>query len=208
MSGRASTAWRLGLSTLAGLFMVLGVGILGTGSADGLVHVISPPTSLALYTYDTAAQHAQVTGESSGRFVHADSSRSSAVRWVGSVAGPSTTSPDFGVAAKTVEAGADAAKAEQYVYRIHGGESGPWGRSWTPENPQGMQNPRDWLGLPKENSGQMLTRARVRNTDDLTIRDALPIKEDGVAGGGPEWYFPNPSSQLSEQWTIPLVPPW
>lgn len=110
-----------------------------------------------------------------------------------------------GVAADTA---ADLGKAEQYVYRIHGGDAGPMGHSWTPENPMGMSNPRDYLGLPKANSGQMLTRARVLNTDGVATRDALPIPEDGVTGGGPEWLFPDPAGQLEVHWTIPLVPPW
>lgn len=97
-------------------------------------------------------------------------------------------------------------EGEQYVYRVHGGESGQWGHSWTPENPMGMVNPRSELGLPKVNSGQMLTRARVRSMDGVIKRDALPL--DGNPGGAPEWLFPDPMSQLEHHWTIPLVPPW
>ena len=44
-----------------------------------------------------------------------------------------------------------------------------------------MSNPRNELGLPKGNSGQTLTRARVRNMDGVTQRDALPL--DGNDGG-------------------------
>ena len=88
------------------------------------------------------------------------------------------------------------------------GEARQIGHSWTPENPMGMANPRDTLGLPKADSGQLLTRARVLDMDCVTICDALPIPEDGVAGGGPEWLFPDPATQLEVHWTIPLVPPW
>ena len=70
----------------------------------------------------------------------------------------------------------------------------------------GMANPRSALGLPKVNSGQMLTRARVRSMDGVIKRDALPL--DGNPGGAPEWLFPDPVSQLEHHWTIPLVPPW
>jgi RHS repeat-associated protein len=104
------------------------------------------------------------------------------------------------------DATAGAAKAEQYVYRVHGGDSGPMGHSWTPENPMGMSNPRAELGLPKGNSGQMLTRARVTDMEGVMQRDALPL--DGNPGGAPEWLFPDPASQLEVHWTIPLVPPW
>lgn len=51
-----------------------------------------------------------------------------------------------GVATKS---GDELLQGEQYVYRVHGGGSGPWGHSWTPENPMGMANPRSELGLPK-----------------------------------------------------------
>lgn len=65
-----------------------------------------------------------------------------------------------------------------------------------------MANPRNELGLPKGNSGQMLTRARVTNMDGVMTRDALPL--DGNAGGAPEWLFPDPMNQLEMHWTIPL----
>jgi RHS repeat-associated protein len=114
---------------------------------------------------------------------------------------------NLGRAGKAAEAGAGgAAKAEQYVYRVHGGDSGPMGHSWTPANPMGMSNPRAELGLPKGNSGQMLTRARVTDMEGVMQRDALPL--DGNPGGAPEWLFPDPLSQLEVHWTIPLVPPW
>lgn len=70
----------------------------------------------------------------------------------------------------------------------------------------GMSNPRAELGLPKGNSGQMLTRARVTDMEGVMRRDALPL--DGNPGGAPEWLFPDPAAQLEVHWTIPLVPPW
>jgi hypothetical protein len=106
-----------------------------------------------------------------------------------------------------VEGAKDAAgSAEQYVYRVHGGGSGPMGHSWTPTNPMTMANPRNELGFPKGNSGQRLSRARGLNRDGVTERGAEPL--DGTDGGAPEWLFPDPASQLEVHWTIPLVPPW
>ncbi len=94
------------------------------------------------------------------------------------------------------------------VYRTWGGGSRQWGHSWTPENPLTMANARDWLGLPKANAGIYLTRAQVLDTAGVTTRAALPIPADGVLGGGPEWLFPDPASQLQEIWTIPVIPPF
>jgi hypothetical protein len=76
------------------------------------------------------------------------------------------------------ETGDGLLEGEQYVYRVHSGDARPWGHSWTPENPMGMANPRDTLGLPKANSGQLLTRARVESMEGVTIQDATAIPED------------------------------
>ena len=106
------------------------------------------------------------------------------------------------------EAGAQAAEEEapQYVYRVHGGDSGPWGRSWTSDNPADMVNPRDSLGLPKANTGEFLTKALVQDTTGVIARSALPL--EGTTGGAPELLFPRASAQLQEIWTIPLDPPY
>ncbi len=71
-----------------------------------------------------------------------------------------------------------------------------------------MANPRNELGLPKANSGQLLMRGRVLNMDGVTKCDVLPIADDGVEGSAPEWVFPDPETQLEIRWTIPLVPRW
>jgi hypothetical protein len=97
-------------------------------------------------------------------------------------------------------------QGDQFVFRVHGGDSAQWGHSWTPENPMRMQSPRSSLGLPNGNSGQLLTRARVVSSEGVVERAALPL--DGNPGGATEWLFPNPETQLVEHWTIPLVPPW
>jgi len=102
----------------------------------------------------------------------------------------------------------DLSSGDQFVYRTWGGASRQWGHSWTPENPLTMSNARDLLGLPKGNAGIYLTRARVLDTAGVTTRPALPIPADGVAGGGPEWLFPDPANQLDEIWTIPVIPPF
>jgi RHS repeat-associated protein len=85
------------------------------------------------------------------------------------------------------EAGAGGAGGvEQFVYRVHGGDSGPLGHSWTPENPLRMANPRAQLGLPKGNSGQYLTKARVNDLNGVTTRPAPPcqaaVRHPGAPG--------------------------
>jgi RHS repeat-associated protein len=112
--------------------------------------------------------------------------------------------PEASIAAEGADGAAD--DAEQFVYRIHGDQSGPWGHSWTPENPLEMDNARAELGLPKVNSGEFLTKASVQDMTGVTQRAALPL--DGNPGGGPEWLFPDPQNQLSELWTIPIEPPF
>lgn len=63
-----------------------------------------------------------------------------------------------------------------------------------------MGNPRSELGLPKVNSGEYVTCARVCNTDGVIKRNALPL--EGTQGGAPELLFPNPQQQLQHLWTI------
>jgi hypothetical protein len=109
-------------------------------------------------------------------------------------------------AAETASAGVEGDAAEQFVFRVHGGDSGPMGHSWTPENPMEMANPRNEFGLPKGNSGQFLTKARVQNMDGVTQRPALPL--DGNEGGAPEWLFPDPHGQLEPLWRTPIHPPF
>ena len=163
----------------------------------------------AVSAYEGPSRLSQVARGELAAIVGADHSWR-ANRGAGPKASGSVAVSGFVVAAKSAaaveEAGAGAAKAEQYLYRVHGGESGPMGHSWTPQNPMGMANPRSSLGLPKGNSGQMLTRARVLNDDGVMTRGALPL--DGNPGGAPEWLIPDPATQLAPLWTIPLVPSW
>ncbi len=95
--------------------------------------------------------------------------------------------------------------AGELVYRVHGGDARQWGHSWTTENPLKMGNARSDLGLPKVNSGDYVTCARVCNSDGVIKRNALPL--DGNPGGGPELLFPNPQQQLQHLWTIRARPP-
>jgi hypothetical protein len=174
---------------------------LSASAAGRLAAATATATDGGIYTYDRGQQLSAATYAAK---VEPRSTSPEPLTSAGTIPVPSRSASATGVAA---EAGAGgAAKAEQYVYRVHGGDSGPMGHSWTPANPMGMSNPRAELGLPKGNSGQMLTRARVTDMEGVMQRDALPL--DGNPGGAPEWLFPDPLSQLEVHWTIPLVPPW
>ena len=82
------------------------------------------------------------------------------------------------------------------VYRVHGGASkvtrhrpdGNYRNSWSLDNPKNIENYRDGAGLPNVNSGRRLAEGEIEirnlspeNTD--LFRKALPIEQDGVAGG-------------------------
>ena len=185
------------LGSMAASLAVAAVASAGTQSAASS----NAATAAAVGRYDSASQLPAGTQRASNRAAIADLGALQPA-----TVASETSRPEMAprVAAEDVTAGA--AKAEQYVYRVHGGDSGPMGHSWTPENPMGMSNPRAGLGLPKGNSGQMLTRARVTDMEGVMQRDALPL--DGNPGGAPEWLFPDPLSQLDVHWTIPLVPSW
>ncbi len=86
------------------------------------------------------------------------------------------------------------ADSTEPIYRVHGGRSGPLGRSWTPENPTSMANPRDRLGLPNANGGTKLSRARVLDWTGVSCRRALAC--DGNLGGAVEYLVPEPARQV------------
>ena len=92
-----------------------------------------------------------------------------------------------------------------FVYRVHGGESRQWGASWTPTDPTAMSSPRAQLGLPSQNSGEFVTKARVKDWGGSYGRRATPL--DGNAGGGIEYLFPQAEKQLEHVQTYPVVPP-
>ena len=124
---------------------------------------------------------------------------------VDTAAGTAESAAETGAeSASEAETGAATAEEPQYVYRVHGGNSGPWGHSWTPENPLEMDNPRAESGLPKGNAGQFLTKAAVQDTEGVITRSALPL--DGNPGNAEEWLFPDPESQLSEILDHPIGP--
>jgi hypothetical protein len=152
------------------------------------------------HTYDEPASlrvHAHVAATAAaGRFQIIDERKGSASRPAETPRTPTTPSAVSG-ATNTVD--------DEFVYRVHGGESGPGGHSWTTENPLQMSNPRDRLGLPKVNSGEYVSCARVCNSEGVVRRDALPL--DRTKGGGPELLFPDPARQLEHVWTVRVEPP-
>ncbi len=80
------------------------------------------------------------------------------------------------------------------VYRIFGGESKPFGHSWTIKNPKKMINPRNSLGLPNVNDGRFIIEGKINNTKGIIIRKALPL--DNNKGGAIEILIPEPKTQI------------
>lgn len=80
------------------------------------------------------------------------------------------------------------------MYRIYGGESGPYGRSWTTVDPNTVDNFRDAAGLPNVNTGQFVIEGILKDTQDVTVRSALPY--DGNRGGLSETVVANPEKQI------------
>jgi RHS repeat-associated protein len=101
--------------------------------------------------------------------------------------------------AAALDAGED---GEQFVYRLHGGEAEPYGRSWTPVDPTTMDNPRDSLGLPDGNTAEYLSKARVNDWTGVTQKPADALH--GNLGGAPEYVFQNPEQQLNIVDTSPF----
>lgn len=102
-------------------------------------------------------------------------------------------------AASTIETETPTIAAEipevgQDVFRVWGGESGPFGHSWTPMNPENVSNFRDAAGLPNVNTGTQMTTGTLTDTTGVTSRSALPL--DGNKGGAPEFLVPKPQEQI------------
>ena len=87
-------------------------------------------------------------------------------------------------------------KAGISVYRIIGGDSGPYGRSWTTVDPSSMINPRNSLGLPIQNTGRFVVEGRLQNTQGVFLRPGGAIALYGTSGGAPELLIPNAKTQV------------
>ena len=83
----------------------------------------------------------------------------------------------------------------QKVFRIYGGDSGAFGQSWTPINPNTLGNARNLLGLPNGNSGQFLLEGRILDVEGISARTALPL--DGNTGGAVEYLIPNAAKKVA-----------
>ena len=100
----------------------------------------------------------------------------------------------------------------QTVYRVHGGDSGLLGKSWTPVNPRTVPNYRNAAGLPSggasgvNNTGQFLSEGVLKNPVGITVRPAGGL--DGNLGGLREFVVPNPFEQIIIKSTVPINPPF
>jgi len=92
------------------------------------------------------------------------------------------------------EEAAAQAKLNQKVYRVFGNSSKQYGKSWTPENPKLMENPRDSLGLPDTNAGKYLGEGRLKNIDNIKVKPAEPYGTK--SGGATEYLIPDPKNQI------------
>ncbi len=114
------------------------------------------------------------------------------------------------VAAKVVgaaegEAAFGTAQSGTTLYRIAGGKSPAFGRSWTPLNPYEVTNPRAGLGLPAENSGEYVVTGRLANADGVTVKSAEAIGQN--PGGLEEWVVPDPIRQIVwQEFSAPAKP--
>ena len=90
----------------------------------------------------------------------------------------------------------------EIVYRVYGGGSHLWGRSWTPVDPRTVKNYRDAAGLPSggmsgsRNTGEYLAIGILHDKTGVKSRLALPL--DGNSGGGIiEYEVPCPEMQIT-----------
>jgi hypothetical protein len=107
---------------------------------------------------------------------------------------------EIGTATSVITYGAEATAASEgptvgeTVYRVWGDQSGPYGKSWTPVDPETVQNYRSAAGLPDWNSGTQLTKGTLTNTEGVTVQPATPLH--GNPGGLKEYVVPDPKSQV------------
>jgi hypothetical protein len=81
------------------------------------------------------------------------------------------------------------------VTRNFGGESDIYGHSWTTDPVQTQS--RNSLGLPTGNTAEFRAHGSIADDTGLTTREALPIGEAGVKGGGQETLVPKPREQVT-----------
>src|SRR5207247_2344187 len=93
----------------------------------------------------------------------------------------------------------------QTVWRVHGGEAGPMGRSWTPIDPRTVPNYRAAAGLPKVNTGTRLSWGQLKDVTGIDVHPAYSL--DGNPGGLAE-YDLDPWTQLENIYTIEVDPPF
>jgi hypothetical protein len=84
--------------------------------------------------------------------------------------------------------------AGQTVFRVWGGKSGPYGRSWTPVDPATVTDVRSAAGLPDGNTATQTTMGTLTSTEGVVVRPALPL--DGNPGGLTEYLIPNRREQV------------
>ena len=89
------------------------------------------------------------------------------------------------------------------VYRVWGGKSGPYGRSWTRADPRTVPNYRDAAGLPDTNSRRFLSEGELVNTEGVNATTASAL--DGNQGGLDELEVPNAETQI-DFFTIEVLP--
>ena len=82
----------------------------------------------------------------------------------------------------------------QIVYRVYGGISGPYGRSWTPVNPTILSKSdyAEQAGLPKNNTMEYIAIGVL--VDDSMVEKKMADSLDGHRGGWPEYLFPSEES--------------
>ena len=82
----------------------------------------------------------------------------------------------------------------QVVYRVYGGISGPYGRSWTPVNPTILSKVdyAEQAGLPKNNTMEYIAIGVL--VDDSMVEKKMADPLDGHRGGWPEYLFPSEES--------------
>ena len=95
--------------------------------------------------------------------------------------------------------------SEERIYRIHGGGAKPNGVFWTPIDPRTLERPRNALGLPPANSGELMTVGELIDPTGVEARPALPFEDS--AGGALEYVVPNPLKQVHVIEIVRMDPP-